>query len=70
MNRILVCVNETERKRRENIHVEGLQGVNFSHDVVVGGEEKTSRAYLEDTWFANSLPWIFCAPDSLSLIHI
>ena len=61
-NGVLVCVNESERKWRKSIQVEGLQGVNVSHDVVVGGEEKASRAYLEDTWSTNSRLWIFCAP--------
>ena len=50
------CVDESERK---SIQVEGLQGVNFSHDVVVGGEEKASRVYLGDIWSANSCPLIF-----------
>ena len=36
---MLVCVDESERKWRKSIQVEGLQGVNFSRDVVVGGEE-------------------------------
>ena len=38
---MLVCVDESQRKRRESIQVEGLQGVNFFRDVV-GGEEKAS----------------------------
>ena len=58
-----MCVDESERKWRKNIQVEGLQGINFSRDVVVGGEEKASRAYLEDTRSANNRPWTFCAPD-------
>ena len=33
-NGMLVCVDESERKWRESIQVEGLQGVNFSRDVV------------------------------------
>ena len=43
--------------------VEGLQGVNFSRDVVVGGEEKASRVYLGDMWSANGCPLNFCASD-------
>ena len=40
-----------------------MQGVNFSRDVVVGGEEKASRVYLGDIWSANSCPLVFCASD-------
>ena len=36
---MLVC-DESERKWRKNIQVEGLQGVNFSCDVVVGSEKR------------------------------
>ena len=60
---MLVCIDESERKWRESIQVEGLQGVNFSRDVVVGGEEKASQMYLEDIWSANSCPLIFGASD-------
>ena len=60
---MLVRVDERERKWRKNIQVEGLQGVNFSRNVVVGIEKKASRAYLEHKRSPNSCPWIFCAPD-------
>ena len=61
-NGMLVCIDESERKWRESIKVEGLQGVNFSRGVV-GGEEKASRVYLGDILSANSGPLIFCASD-------
>ena len=57
---MLVC-DESERKWRKNIQVKGLQGVNFSRNVVVGGEEMASHEYLEDKRSANRVPWIFCA---------
>ena len=62
-NEVIKSVDELERKYRENLQIKGLQGVNFSRNVVVGGEEKASRAYLGDKKSANSCPWIFCAPD-------
>ena len=62
-NEVIKSVDELERKYRENLQVEGLQGVNFSRNVIVGGEEKASCAYLEDKRSENSCPWIFCAPD-------
>ena len=43
-------VDELERKYRENLQIKGLQGVNFSCNVVVGGEEKASRVYWVDKW--------------------
>ena len=57
---MLVC-DELERKYKENLQVEGLQGVKFSLNVVVGGEEMASCEYLEDEKSANRVPWIFCA---------
>ena len=56
---------------KESIEVEGLQGVNFSLNGVVGGEVKASRVfrkdesafsiYLEDDMSANKFPWVFSA---------
>ena len=46
INGMLTFVDESERKWRENIQVEELQGVNFSRDVVVGGEEKLSLIHI------------------------
>ena len=59
-NEMLECV-ELERKCKESIVVGGLQGVKFSLNVVVGGEEMASREYLEDDMSANKFPWVFCA---------
>ena len=49
-----------------------MQGGDFSLDIVVGGEVKSSRAfskdmsslgiYLEDDTSTNRVPWFFCAP--------
>ena len=68
---MLVYINKSERKWRESILVGGLQGVNFSLNVVEGGEVKASRVfrkdesssnvYLEDDRSANRFPWVFCA---------
>ena len=46
-NEMLVCV-ESERKWRESIFVEWMQGVNFSFDIVVGGEVTASRVFRKD----------------------
>ena len=46
---MLVCVErERERKWRKNLEVKGLQGVNFSRDIVVGGEVKASHVFRKD----------------------
>ena len=57
-----------------------MQGLEFSFDVVVGGEVKSSRIfnkdessldlYLGDKRSTNRVPWCFCVPHRLSLIHI
>ena len=66
--------------QRESIFVEGMQGVDFSLNGVVGGEVKASHVfskdessfsiYLGDDMSTNKVPWVFCALHRLSLIHI
>ena len=68
-NKMFVC-DESERESRKNLQVEWMQVVDFSRNVVVGGEEMASHKYLEDDMSANKFPWVFCALHRLSLIHI
>ena len=68
-NEMFVC-DESERESRKDLQVEWMQGVDFSLNVVVGGEEMASREYLEDDMPANKFPWVFCTLHRLSLIHI
>ena len=66
-----VCV-ESERELGESIFVKGVQGLEFSFDVVSGGEVKSSRIfnkddsslnlYLRDERSTNRVPWCFCVP--------
>ena len=79
VNEVFECI-ESERESGESIFVKGVQGLEFSFDVVLGGEEKSSRIfykdkssfnlYLGDNRSTNKVPWYFCVPHKLSLIHI
>ena len=70
-NEVFECV-ESERELRESIFVKGVQGLEFSFDVVVVGEEKSSHIfnkdessldlYLGDETSTNRDPWCFCVP--------
>ena len=78
-NEVFECI-ESERELRESTFVKGVQGLEFSFDVVLRGEEKSSRIlnkdesslnlYLGDERSTNRVPWCFCVPHKLSLIHI
>ena len=71
-NEVFECI-ESERKFGESIFVQGVQGVEFSFDVVLGGEEKSSRnfykdkssfnLYLGDDRSTNKVSWCFCVPN-------
>ena len=58
---MIKSVDELERKCRENLQIKGLQGVNFSRNVVVGGEEMASREYVKDDRSTDKFPLGFCA---------
>ena len=60
-NEVIKSVDELERKYRENLQIKGLQGVNFSCNVVVGGEELASREYVKDDRSTDKFPLVFCA---------
>ena len=69
-NEVFECV-ASERELRESTFLKGVQGVEFSFDVV-GGEVKSSRIfnkdesslnlYLGDERSTNRVPWCFCVP--------
>ena len=74
---MIECVEGLKRVCRESIIVGELQGLDFSLNGVFGGDvhvfRKDESAFdvdFGDERSANSCPWIFCAPDRLSLIHI
>ena len=50
-----------ESESRKNLQVEWMQVVDFSRNVVVGGEEMASREYLEEYKFTDKFPLVFCA---------
>ena len=67
-----MCIRDRSERERKSIFVELMQGVDFSLDIVVGGEVKSSRAfskdvsslgiYLGDDMSTNKFPCFFCAP--------
>ena len=70
-NEVFECI-ESERELGEGIFVQGVQGLEFSFDVVLGGEEKSLRIfhkdkssfnlYLGDERSTNKVPLCFCVP--------
>ena len=46
-NEVVECI-ESEREFGESIFVQGVQGLEFSFDVVLGGEEKSSRIFNKE----------------------
>ena len=77
-NEMFVCV-ESERELRESIFVKGVQGLEFSFDVVLGGEVKSSRIFskdessldlhLGDDRSTNRVHWCFCVPHRWQSIY-